>query len=798
MSELASAGLASLLGACGTTPSGARPGAKGGKPVAHGGSDDGVAPPMRSGSDLQVGVPAHSHSGYTSLGASARGVPPPNSAPAASTASQAGEPPYGMSPAVTAPQQRGPPVDGGGASRDSIHGSAEQQHHHQPGDDTPEQHGYQPQVPAAKPLAEDARNALQSAVDWLQASNNRLKQSLQDAEERAVRAESDAVGARRAAEAAQSRLDGAIAEARAAGAREARAGKVASDSEEMLKLRSDLRQAYVDKAAAAKEAKARGEDVLNLRAKLQELGVEVTALKEQAARYRGVRDPGAAAAASTVNTAAEVAAATSSLHRTIEQLKAELNAAHNARAVVLGDLEKMRAACDDVAQAAQEDLAAAAARELQLCQRIEALAKADSDLSASDLRQRLRDMQALLTEREAQEARMGAALGGQGGQKSVQAAAQPPGSASPPQAPPSVPPPPGGSGLSLQLVAELEALRQEVVRLSHGAARERDGRKKAEDALRAAGLLGAPDAAATSPPVKATPGMGWAQAQRAAGADSEGGATVVVMAQPKPPADDAPAPVAVPPPQPPPPPPPPAVEAAPVLPPPVVKAPPEEEPPAAAAPSSNELPPAPAPGWVSGRPTRSSSVSAGATPSEPHVLVKRRPNPLMSGPSAVGTGAALSAIARKDEEAYTARSVVSYGDDASLVLERTEDRPMPSRYNADDGLREPRQQAPAAATSVPSMLAQLASEMRRSAEASDGKAAVRGGSAPGRPASVRSVPPPPTHAPQQQQEQQQEQPAVPPVPSVGDPSLADELAQLMASLGSLQATMATPPTSAYE
>jgi hypothetical protein len=777
MSELASAGLASLLGVCGTTRT-----SKGGKQVAVSGEDarNAVAPARHSGSDLQIGVPAAASSGYTSLGApGARGLPPPSSDPATTTASPAGEPPHGESPVQQQHGGRGGPGGSGSEQQPTP-------------DDVSSQAEYQPGVPAAKPLAEDARSALQSAVDWLQASNNRLKESLQDAEERAVRAESDAVSARRAAEAAHSRLDGAVAEARAAGVREGRAGKVASDSEEMLKLRSDLRTAFADKATAAKEAKARGEEVLNLRAKLQERSVEVTALKEQAARYRGVRDPATSTASSTVNTAAEVAAATSSLHRTIELLKAELNVAHNARNVVLGDLEKMRAACDEVAHASQEDLGAAAARELQLSQRIEALSKADSDLTASDLRQRLRDMQALLTEREAQEARMGAALGGHGGQKSAPVSpAQPPGSAPPPQAPPSLPPPPGGSGLSLQLVAELEALRQEVVRLSHGAARERDGRMKAEDALRAAGLLGAPAAAATSPQVKATPGMGWAQAQRSA-AESE---TVAVVVEPPKPAadDDAPAPV-----QPPPPPvvllpPAPAVQAAPVLPPPVAKASQPEEPAAAATPpsamSSSELPPAPAPGWMSGRLTRG---SAGATPSEPHVLVKRRPNPLMSGPSAVGTGAALSAIARKDEEAY-ARSAVSHGgaDDASLVLERQEDCPMPSRYTADDALHEPRQQPAAATTPPPSSLAQLASEMRLLAEASDGRAVARGGRVPGRPPSVRNVPPPPTHAPQQQQ-QQQASPVSPPVPSIADPSLADELAALMESLGSLKATMAAP------
>ena len=801
--------LSSLLrGVCGTTASGERVRGKGSKSNLTYSEDDTQpgAPPAPGVRDTLIGVPAVPQQSDPPSGDPTRGVPPPSSAPGAGGTAPAGEPQHGVPPAQAA-QQRGAPETATAHPRDSVVGvGGEQQQQQQQSDNEYGQPGHQQPAPAARPLAEDARNALQSAVDWLQASNSRLKQSLQDAEERAVRAESDAMGARRAAEAAQGRLDGAVAEARAAGAREARAGKVVSDSEELLKLRSDFRTAYVDKAAAAKEAKARGEEVLNLRAKLQELGVEVTAMKEQLARHRGVRDPGAAAAAASggVNTAAEVAAATSSLHRTIEMLKAELHGANNAKAALMGDLDRMRGACDEVAQAAQEDLAAAAARELQLSQRIEALSKADSDLSASDLRQRLRDMQALLMEREAQEARIGAALGGQAAQKGA-AAAQPIGPPSPPQAPPpSVPPPPGGSGVSLQLVAELEALRQEVVRLSKGAAKERDGRKKAEDALRAAGLLPSSEgAAATSPPVKAPPGMGWAQAPRAEGE----GAKIVAAPPPPPkaPAEDAPAAA------PPPPPPPVVAPPPPVAPPaPAVEAPPPaaEEPtagaPAAPTPPapSNELPPAPAPGWVSGRPTWGSSVSSGATPSEPHVLVKRRPNPLMTGASAIGTGAALSAIARKDEEAFSSsRSAVPY-DDASLVLERTEDRPMPSRYNADDGLRQPRgEQAQAASTRPQSMLAQLASELRVSAEASERKPVVRA-ELPGRPASVRSVQPPPTHAPPPPQQQQQQKVAVvspPPaplaVPSVGDPSLADELAQLMESLGSLKATMDAPPPS---
>ena len=183
------------------------------------------------------------------------------------------------------------------------------------------------------------------------------------------------------------------------------------------------------------------------------------------------------------------------------------------------------------------------------------------------------------------------------------------------------------------------------------------------------------------------------------------------------------------------------------------------------------------------------------------MLVKRRPNPLMTGASAIGTGAALSAIARKDEEAFSStRSAVPY-DDASLVLERTDDSPMPSRYNADDGLRQPRgEQAQATSTSPQSMLAQLASELRVSAEASERKPVVRA-ELSGRPASVRSVQPPPTHAPPAPQQQQQKVAVVSPppaplaVPSVGDPSLADELAQLMESLGSLKATMDAPPPS---
>jgi hypothetical protein len=85
-------------------------------------------------------------------------------------------------------------------------------------------------VGPVKPLAEDARHALQSAVDWLQNANARLKAALAEAEDRAARAESEAGAAKQSAQSALARLESAVADARAAGAREARASKVASDS----------------------------------------------------------------------------------------------------------------------------------------------------------------------------------------------------------------------------------------------------------------------------------------------------------------------------------------------------------------------------------------------------------------------------------------------------------------------------------------------------------------------------------------------------------------------------------------
>jgi chemotaxis protein histidine kinase CheA len=697
-----------------------------------------------------------------------------------------------------------------------------------------------------KPLAEDARHALQSAVDWLQNANARLKAALAEAEDRAARAESEAGAAKQSAQSALARLESAVADARAAGAREARASKVASDSEELMKLRSDLRQSFGDKQAAQKEAKAKNDENLTLRAKLQEAAIEIADLKSMVARRgKGGAEAAANAGNATVNVAAEIAAATSSLQHQIDTLRTELAASHESRRMVNAEVDKMRAAADDVANAASEDLKAAAMRELALSQRLEALSKADSELPVSELKQRLADMQALLNEREAEQAKIGAALGGgggsgtpptvpNGGAASTRTAS---GAASHETSPAArVPPPPGSSGVSLQAMAELEALRQEVVRLSHGAARERDGRKRAEEALRAAGvsLPRPPPVSQQAAPLVAPEGFksagGGAAKSRVAPAplaprdDDDGiaaSAEPVVDTPSPPPPPAAVAPPAVEPPTASPP----AVEASmpatPVEDKQVPMATPQPPPPPIApadvvlsaeeaALARGELPPAPTPGWAlggggSGSSWRREGSSALPGPSQPHVLSKRRTNTI--APSS----AALSAIERKEMEAAASRGggSLSVAHDASLVLQleemppRPTDPPIPRATPPSPPVSSAPPPAPPPASSSP--LAQLAYNIQVTAHQAEAEAAAAAAAAvpPPPPVVPRAVQPPPTQPPPRGPPGggvQAPPPLAPPPPPPGvaatpvvpsDPALADELAALMASLGNLKATMGT-------
>jgi hypothetical protein len=572
-----------------------------------------------------------------------------------------------------------------------------------------------------------------------------------------------------------------------------------------------------------------------------------------ARRGKGGSEAAANAGNATVNVAAEIAAATSSLQHQIDTLRTELAASHESRRMVNAEVDKMRAAADDVANAAAEDLKAAAMRELALSQRLEALSKADSELPVSELKQRLADMQALLNEREAEQAKIGAALGGSGtpptvpngGAASTRTAS---GAASHETSPAArVPPPPGSSGVSLQAMAELEALRQEVVRLSHGAARERDGRKRAEEALRAAGvsLPRPPPVSQQAAPLVAPEGF-----------KSTGGGAAKSRVAPAPlvPRDDddgSPAsaePVVDTPSTPPPPPPvaPPAVEP-PTASPPAVEAPipatPVEDkqvpmasmpqpPPPPIAPADvvlsaeeaalarGELPPAPTPGWAlggggSGSSWRREGSSTLPGPSQPHVLSKRRTN--ATAPSS----AALSAIERKEMEAAASRGggSLSVVHDASLVLQleemppRPTDPPIPRATPPSPPVNSappPPPPPPPPASSSP--LAQLAYNIQVTAHQAEAEAAAAAAAAataaaapPPPPVVPRAVQPPPTQPPPRgppgggvQAPPPLAPPPPPPPPAVAatpaapsDPALADELAALMASLGNLKATMGT-------
>ena len=350
--------------------------------------------------------------------------------------------------------------------------------------------------PAATAAAE-AQTALQAAVDWLQANNKRLKGALASSEQRVCHVEAQLLAANAAAEAQAQRADALILQARADGARDARQGKVLADTEEVAKLREELRSTFTALQAAHKEAKKHHTQVLDLRAKLQEQSVEIGALKERMHGRRTLVPVGGAVAASAPSSAAsapsdeDVALAVGEASKAMLAARAESAAEKRARVSVAAELEKALSAAACASAASLSEKEAASARESALRASVEALRRSDAELSTAQLRLRVQDLAALLAQRTAAEAQLDAALGG----GAAADAPQPPQQQQP--HPPH--PQPACSSPSFQTLAELEALRQEVRRLSHGAAREREGRLRAEASLSA---LAAPFAGHAAAPLQ--------------------------------------------------------------------------------------------------------------------------------------------------------------------------------------------------------------------------------------------------------------------------------------------------------
>jgi len=347
--------------------------------------------------------------------------------------------------------------------------------------------GYEGQ---ALPAALEAKAALATAVEWLQANNRRLKASTAQAEERCAAAEAAAEAARNETEEIIARAEAQMASLRARiPDANSRPPSRVGGGESAEAIANERRAALAERAAAQKAQARLQTEVETLRRKLHEAGVRTTELEEAlagtrhrpASRMSNAGGGGAAGALTDapfstalaesrgreaelearLATAQSQVATMEALSKSREEELKNANSAVAAKRKLASELEKLQVTHAALQAAAAQERDRAVARERQMKDTIAALQASDNELNSAQLAQRITELQARAQERAAMEARRlggaAAALTSGAGAASNDAVPLDPRA---PEAPPS-------SGSSLAGLAELENARM-VARRAQG------------------------------------------------------------------------------------------------------------------------------------------------------------------------------------------------------------------------------------------------------------------------------------------------------------------------------------------